>query len=66
MPCVYASLCTLVHPLSRLRAYLWQTPGNTFAEPPTLVLTDLINFGSELQQHVALLATLTYADQTGG
>jgi Ubiquitin-activating enzyme E1 four-helix bundle len=43
-----------------------KNPGNTFAEPPTLVLTDLINFGSELQQHVALYATMTYADQTGG
>jgi len=49
-----------------MHTHLWQTPGSTFAEPPTLVLTDLINFGSELQQHVALLATLTYADQTGG
>jgi hypothetical protein len=66
VPCVCASLCTLLRPLSRLHVHLWQTPGNTFAEPPTLVLTDLINFGSELQQHVALLATLTYADQTGG
>ena len=43
-----------------------KTPGNTFAEPPTLVLTDLINFGSELQHHVAMFATMTYADQTGG
>lgn len=43
-----------------------RSPGNTFAEPPTLVLTDLINFGSELQQHVALIATLTCADQNGG
>jgi Ubiquitin-activating enzyme E1 four-helix bundle len=41
-------------------------PGNTFAEPPSLVLTDLINFGSELQQHVALMATLTCADHNGG
>ena len=43
-----------------------KSPGNTFAEPPSLVLTDLINFGSELQQHVALFATLTCADQNGG
>ena len=43
-----------------------KTPGSTFASPPSLVLTDLINFGSELQQHVAMLATFTYADQTGG
>ena len=43
-----------------------KNPGNTFAEPPTLVLTDLINFGSEIQQHVALIATLTCADQNGG
>ena len=43
-----------------------RSPGNTFAEPPTLVLTDLINFGSELQQHVALIATLTTADYNGG
>jgi hypothetical protein len=38
-------------------------PGNTFAEPPTLVLTDLIHFGSELQQHVALLAVLKFVSE---
>ena len=43
-----------------------KSPGSTFSEPPSLVLTDLINFGSELQQHVALIATLTCADQNGG
>ena len=42
-----------------------KNPGNTFAEPPTLVLTDLINFGSELQQHVAFLAVLKFAALNG-
>jgi len=37
-------------------------PGNTFAEPPTLCLTDLLNFGSELQNHVAFVATLRFYD----
>jgi hypothetical protein len=53
------------YPMESL-AFKIKSPGNTFAEPPSLVLTDLINFGSELQQHVALIAALTYADQTGG
>eukprot|EP00981_Chlorochromonas_danica_P010908 scaffold3532_cov182-Ochromonas_danica.AAC.11 len=35
-------------------------PGNTFAEPPSLVLTDLLHFGSEVQLHVAHIATLTF------
>jgi ubiquitin-activating enzyme E1 len=38
-------------------------PGNTFAEPPTLVLTDLLNFGSELQNHVAFVATHNFLKQ---
>ena len=53
------------YPMESL-AFKIRSPGNTFAEPPTLVLTDLINFGSELQQHVALVATLTCADHNGG
>ena len=53
------------YPMESLAAKI-QSPGNTFAEPPTLVLTDLINFGSELQQHVALIATLVSADQNRG
>lgn len=39
------------------------SPGNTFAEPPTLVLTDLINFGAELQQHVAFYATFLFEQE---
>ena len=42
-----------------------KSPGDTFADPPSLVLTDLINFGSELQQHVAWYATLQFASTTG-
>lgn len=39
------------------------SPGNTFAEPPTLVLTDLINFGAELQQHVAFYGVLLFEQE---
>ena len=53
------------YPMESL-SFKMKNPGNTFAEPPTLVLTDLINFGSELQQHVALIATLMTADYNGG
>jgi ubiquitin-activating enzyme E1 len=42
-----------------------KVPGDTFAEPPSLVLTDLINFGSELQQHVAWYATVKFFSSTG-
>ena len=38
------------------------SPGDTFGEPPTLVSTDLINFGSELQQHVAFYAVATFTE----
>ncbi len=48
------------YPMESLETKL-KNPGNTFAEPPTLVLTDLINFGSEVQQHVAFYAVLTFA-----
>ena len=40
-------------------------PGSTFAEPPSLVQTDLIHFGSELQQHVAFISTLTFFTEKG-
>jgi len=35
-------------------------PGNPFADPPSMVLTDLINFGSETQQHVAWVGLLKF------
>jgi hypothetical protein len=47
-------------------AFKLKTPGNTFADPPTLVLTDLINFGSETQQHVAWFACMQFAAQNNG
>lgn len=47
------------YPMESLLTKL-REPGNTFAEPPTLVLTDLINFGSELQQHVAFYASQAF------
>lgn len=37
-----------------------KNPGDPYSFPPTLVLTDLINFGSEIQQHIAFYATLIY------
>eukprot|EP00595_Chromulina_sp_UTEXLB2642_P001396 CAMPEP_0196764110 /NCGR_PEP_ID=MMETSP1095-20130614/5364_1 /TAXON_ID=96789 ORGANISM="Chromulina nebulosa, Strain UTEXLB2642" /NCGR_SAMPLE_ID=MMETSP1095 /ASSEMBLY_ACC=CAM_ASM_000446 /LENGTH=1138 /DNA_ID=CAMNT_0042118757 /DNA_START=162 /DNA_END=3578 /DNA_ORIENTATION=- len=40
-----------------------KSPGSTYAFPQTLVLTDLINFGSEYQQHVAYIATLTFYEK---
>lgn len=39
-----------------------KSPGSTWAEPQTLVLTDLLNIGSETQQHVAFCALLQYAE----
>lgn len=42
-----------------------KNPGNTFSFPPTLVLTDLINFGAELQHHVSFVATLSFYEKTG-
>jgi hypothetical protein len=47
------------YPMNSLKEKLY-SPGNTFADPPTLVLTDLLNFGSELQQHVAFYATMLF------
>jgi hypothetical protein len=35
-------------------------PGTPFADPPSLVSTDLLRFGAEQQQHVAFFATLEY------
>jgi ubiquitin-activating enzyme E1 len=42
-----------------------KSPGNTFAFPPTLVLTDLINFGAEYQQHLSYVATMSFFEKTG-
>jgi molybdopterin/thiamine biosynthesis adenylyltransferase len=47
------------YPMDTFEAKL-KNPGNPFAEPPTMVLTDLINFGSEIQQHVAYYAVLKF------
>ncbi len=47
------------YPMKSLQSKLTQ-PGNAFAVPPTLVLTDLLNFGSETQQHIAHYATLSF------
>ncbi|RYH21016.1 hypothetical protein EON65_21745 [archaeon] len=52
-------------PMESLASKLKQ-PGNVFAEPPSLVLTDLLNFGSEVQQHVAHYASLVFASQHNG
>jgi ubiquitin-activating enzyme E1 len=37
-----------------------KNPGQLFAEPISLVSTDLLNFGSELQQHVAFISILKF------
>ena len=42
-----------------------KNPGDPYSFPPTLVLTDLINFGSEIQQHIAFYATLVYYSENG-
>ncbi|KAJ1422617.1 hypothetical protein B484DRAFT_452286, partial [Ochromonadaceae sp. CCMP2298] len=52
------------YPMQSLATKL-KNPGDAFGDPPTLVLTDLLNFGSEVQQHVAFYATLTFLSQTG-
>lgn len=52
-------------PMESLASKL-KAPGDTFAEPPTLVLTDLLNFGSETQQHIAHYATLVFMSQHSG
>lgn len=41
-----------------------KNPGDPYSFPPTLVLTDLINFGSEIQQHIAFYATLIYYSES--
>ena len=43
-----------------------KNPGSPFADPPTTVLTDMIHFGAELQQHVALYGTLEFSSRRGG
>lgn len=42
-----------------------KSPGSTFSFPQTLVLTDLINFGSEYQQHVAFVSSLLFYERYG-
>lgn len=53
------------YPMKSLRDKL-KDPGSAFADPPTLVLTDMINFGAELQQHVAWYATTKFVEKSGG
>ena len=53
------------YPMESLAAKL-RSPGDTYGCPPTLVLTDLINFGSEVQQHVAFYATHVYCAESSG
>lgn len=43
------------YPMESLASKI-KEPGSTFDVPQTLVLTDLINFGREYQQHVAFIA----------
>ena len=52
------------YPMLPLSAKI-KAPGDTFAAPPTLVLTDLLNFGSELQTHVAWVATHLFLQEHG-
>ena len=42
-----------------------KNPGTPFAEPPSLVSTDLLNFGAEHQQHVGMYAGLLYFTEKG-
>jgi ubiquitin-activating enzyme E1 len=50
------------HPMESL-AVKAKNPGNPFNDPPNLVSTDLLNFGAELQLHLAWLATQRFASQ---
>eukprot|EP00428_Durinskia_dybowskii_P061198 CAMPEP_0170384462 /NCGR_PEP_ID=MMETSP0117_2-20130122/16010_1 /TAXON_ID=400756 /ORGANISM="Durinskia baltica, Strain CSIRO CS-38" /LENGTH=1179 /DNA_ID=CAMNT_0010640211 /DNA_START=97 /DNA_END=3636 /DNA_ORIENTATION=- len=52
------------YPMESL-AHKLKNPGDTYGNPPTLVLTDLINFGSEVQQHVAFYAVATFFTELG-
>jgi molybdopterin/thiamine biosynthesis adenylyltransferase len=52
------------YPMESLASKL-KIPGDTYGSPPTLVLTDLINFGSEVQQHVAFYAVMTFFTEKG-
>eukprot|EP00599_Poterioochromonas_sp_BG-1_P001083 CAMPEP_0173153034 /NCGR_PEP_ID=MMETSP1105-20130129/12607_1 /TAXON_ID=2985 /ORGANISM="Ochromonas sp., Strain BG-1" /LENGTH=1169 /DNA_ID=CAMNT_0014068867 /DNA_START=356 /DNA_END=3865 /DNA_ORIENTATION=- len=52
------------HPMHSLAEKI-KSPGDCFGEPPSLVSTDLLNFGSEVQIHLAWLATLKYANIHG-
>ena len=50
------------HPMHTI-AEKMKSPGSTWAEPASLVLTDLLNIGSELQQHVAFFGLLKYIEE---
>lgn len=52
------------YPMESL-AFKLKNPGDTYGCPPTLVLTDLINFGSEVQQHVAFYAVMAFFTEHG-
>ena len=52
------------YPMESLEVKL-RSPGSPFADPPTTVLTDLINFGGETQQHVAFYACLEFVSRQG-
>lgn len=52
------------HPMKSLAEKI-KDPGSAFDFPPSLVLTDLLNFGSETQQHVALWATHKFYEASG-
>lgn len=50
------------HPMASLEDKI-KNPGSTWDEPQSLVLTDLLNIGSETQQHVAFVALLQYVSE---
>jgi ubiquitin-activating enzyme E1 len=52
------------YPMKSLAAKL-RDPGTCFADPPSLVQTDLINFGAEHQQHVAFYAAMEFFTSKG-
>ncbi len=52
------------HPMQSL-AEKMKYPGSCWDSPPTLVLTNLLDFGAEQQQHVSLFATLQFLGDHG-
>lgn len=48
------------HPMESLNFKI-KHPGNPFSDPPTMVSTDLLNFGSELQTHLAWYSVHLFA-----